>query len=91
MSGAENRKVVTVIAPIAGIFYRAPSQDDPPYVEVGTEVVPKQTLCLLETMKVFSKVRSPVRGMVAEIVPNNAEAVMKGQVIFRIEAEPGAD
>lgn len=79
------RKIIEVKAQIPGIFYRAPSPEDAPYVEVGSDVSPKQVLCLLETMKVFSKVKSEVRGRIAEIVPANGEAVGKGQVIFRIE------
>lgn len=78
-------KIIEVRAPIPGIFYRAAAPEDPAYVEIGSEVSPKQVLCLLETMKVFSKVRSMVRGRIAEIVPANGETVGKDQVIFRIE------
>lgn len=78
-------KTIEVKAQMPGIFYRAASPEDPPYVEIGMEVFPKQVLCLLETMKVYSKVKSTVKGRIAEILPVNGEAVMKDQVIFRIE------
>ncbi len=80
----EENRTIGIIAPIAGVFYRAPSQQDPPYVELGSNVSPRQVLCLLETMKVFSKVRSTVQGRIVEIGPANGEAVAKGQVLFRI-------
>lgn len=81
----DGNRIVAIIAPIAGVFYRAPSQQDPPYVELGSKVSPRQVLCLLETMKVFSKVRSTVQGRIVEIGSANGEPVAKGQALFRIE------
>jgi len=77
--------IVEVKAPIAGIFYRAASPEDPPYIEIGSTVSPKQVLCLLETMKVFTKVRSVVPGKVVEILVQNGETVGKGQTMVLIE------
>ena len=82
---ADGDKIYEVKAPISGVFYRSPSPEAPPYVDVETEVQPKQVLCLLETMKLFSKVKSPVKGKILEILPKNEEAVVKEQVIFRIK------
>ena len=31
-------KIIDVTAAMSGVFYRYPSPEDPPYVEVGTEV-----------------------------------------------------
>ncbi len=81
----DGNKMIEVKAPISGVFYRASSPESPPYVEVGQEVQPKQVLCLLETMKLFSKVKSSVKGKVVEIIPKNEEAVVKEQVLFRIQ------
>ncbi len=81
----DGNKIFEVKAPISGVFYRAASPEAPAYVEVGQEVEPKQILCLLETMKLFSKVKSPVKGKIEEILPKNEEAVVKEQVLFRIQ------
>ncbi|MFO7964105.1 MAG: biotin/lipoyl-containing protein [Desulfobacterales bacterium] len=58
MSISAEIKTVEVRAPMAGVFYRRPAPDQPPYVEVGDDVKKKQVLALLETMKVFQKIKS---------------------------------
>jgi hypothetical protein len=55
-----NHQKVEVRASIAGVFYRRPSPEDPPYVEAGDQVNNKQILCLMEAMKVsFKKLKRP--------------------------------
>ena len=78
-------KIIEVTAAMSGVFYRQPSPEEPPYVEVGTEVKKKQILGLLETMKVFQKVKSPVQGKVIEILHENETPLKDGDVIFRVE------
>jgi len=80
-------KIIDVTAAMSGVFYRTPSPEDPPYVEVGTEVKKKQILGLLETMKVFQKVKSPVKGKVVEILAENETPLKDGDVIFRVEKQ----
>lgn len=83
----ENLNRLEVRAPIAGVFYRKPSPEDPPYVEVGDTVKKKQVLCLLETMKVFQKIKSPADGKVVEIVAQNEEPVADNGVLMILETE----
>ncbi len=78
-------KRVEIIAPMSGVFYRTPSPDEPAYVEVGTEVKKKQVLGLLETMKVFQKIKAKVSGKVVEIVAENEKPVKDNDVLFVIE------
>ncbi|MBU3918133.1 biotin carboxyl carrier domain-containing protein [bacterium] len=80
-----NEKRFEVKAPMSGVFYRSPSPDEPPYVEVGAEVTKKQVLGLLETMKVFQKVKSKVSGKVVRIVAENETPVKDDDVLFVIE------
>lgn len=84
---AESPKRLEVRAPIAGVFYSKPSLEDPPYVEVGYTVKKKQVLCLLETMKVFQKIKSPADGKVVEIVAKNEEPVADNGVLMILEAQ----
>ena len=79
-------KRVEVRAPMSGVFYRSPAPDQPPYVEVGDTVKKKQVLGLLETMKVFQKIKSPSAGKIAEIVAENEVPVADDDLIFIIEA-----
>lgn len=80
-------KRVEVRAPMSGIFYRKPAPDQLPYVEVGHTVEKKQVLALLETMKVFQKIKSPVSGKVVEIVTENETPVKDQDLLFVIEAQ----
>ena len=79
------KKRVEVKAKMSGVFYQSPAPEEPPYVEVGTVVKKKQVLALLETMKVFQKVKSPVNGTVVEIIAENETPVKDDDVMFIIE------
>jgi acetyl-CoA carboxylase biotin carboxyl carrier protein len=74
-----------VKAQISGIFYRTASPDAPAFVEVGAAVRKGQTLALLESMKLFSKVKSPADGFVVEVTAENEAAVSVGQVLVRLK------
>ena len=78
-------KRVEVRAPMSGVFYRRSDPDEPAYVEVGDTVEKKQVLALLETMKVFQKIKSPTAGKIAEIVAENEVALGDGDLVFVIE------
>ena len=79
-------KKVEVRAPMSGVFYRKPTPEQPPYVEVGEFVKKKQVIALLETMKVFQKVKSPASGKIVEILPENESALKDNDLMFVIEA-----
>ncbi len=76
---------IEVAAPMVGTFYRAPSPDAPPFVEVGTVVRPGQPLCLIEVMKLFTTINSDVAGRVAQIGAENGELVEYARTLFVIE------
>ena len=79
------KKKVEVRAPMSGVFYRRPGPDQETYVEVGDVVKKKQVLALLETMKVFQRVKSPVAGKVLEIVAENETPLKDDALMFVIE------
>ena len=79
------KKRVEVRAKMSGVFYRKPAPDQPAYVEVGSVVKKKQVLALLETMKVFQKVKAPVSGKVVEIVAEDQAALKDDDLMFIIE------
>ena len=84
-NGSEKVKRVEVRAPMSGIFYRRPGPAEPPYVEIGDKVKKKQVLALLETMKVYQKIKSPVDGKVVKILVENQSALKDDDLIFVIE------
>lgn len=79
--------LVEIRSPMVGTYYRAPSPEAPPYVEVGTRVGKGQTLCILEAMKLMNELESEVAGVVREICVENSEPVEYGQVLFRVEPD----
>lgn len=79
-----------ILSPMVGTFYRAPSPDAPPYVEVGDRVEEGQTLCILEAMKLMNELEAEVAGIVRAITVENAEPVEYGQLLFRVEPDAAA-
>ena len=72
-------------SPIVGTFYRASSPDAPPFVEIGARVKKGQVLCIIEAMKLMNEIESDVDGTIAEIYPQNAQAVEFGEPLFAIK------
>ncbi len=77
--------IVYVKSPLVGTFYRAPSPESPPFVEVGSKIKKGDVLCIVEAMKVMNEIKSEVEGTVKEILVENATPVEFGQVLFVIE------
>jgi acetyl-CoA carboxylase biotin carboxyl carrier protein len=71
-------------SPMIGTFYRAPSPESQAYVEVGSEVNPETIVCLIEAMKVMNEIKAEVKGVVTQILVENAKPVEFGQPLFRI-------
>lgn len=76
---------VLVTAPSIGTFYRRPSPDQQPFVEVDSQVEANDPLCLIEVMKMFTGVSAPCTGRVAEILIADAALVEYGQPLMYIE------
>lgn len=74
-------------APLLGVFYRRPSPTEPPFVEVGSVVTPKDPVCLIDVMKMFTRVEAGVAGRIVEICVQDGQLVEYGQVLMRIEPD----
>jgi acetyl-CoA carboxylase biotin carboxyl carrier protein len=74
-----------VTAPMVGTFYRSPSPDAPPFVEIGTLVHPGQPLCIIEVMKLFTTINSEFAGRVTQIGAEVGDLVEYGRTLFVIE------
>ena len=74
-----------VRAPMVGTLYRAPAPGQPPYVTVGQQVEADSTVCIIEVMKLMNSIEAGARGVVKEILVENASAVEHGQVLMVIE------
>jgi acetyl-CoA carboxylase biotin carboxyl carrier protein len=74
-----------VTAPMVGTFYSGPAPGAKPFVEIGTEVKPGDTLCVIEAMKMMNQIESEVAGRVVSILVENGSPVEFGQALFIIE------
>jgi acetyl-CoA carboxylase biotin carboxyl carrier protein len=74
-----------ITSPFVGTFYRAPSPEAPPFIDVGQPVRKGQVVCIVEAMKLMNEIESELDGKVLEILVKNAEHVEYGQPLFRIE------
>lgn len=80
---AEGR--IAVRSPMVGTFYRRPTPDEPPYVEVGSEVEVDAPLCLVEVMKLYTTIYAKTRGRIARVCARDAELVEYDQILFVID------
>jgi acetyl-CoA carboxylase biotin carboxyl carrier protein len=71
-------------SPMIGTFYRAPSPESASYVEVGTEVNPDTVVCIIEAMKVMNEIKAEAKGVVTQVMVENAKPVEFGQALFKI-------
>jgi len=76
---------VAITAPSVGVFYRRPSPDQAPFVQVGSEVSANDPVCLIEVMKMFTGVVAPCKGRIADILIEDATMVEYGQPLMYIE------
>jgi len=74
-----------VTSPMVGTFYRAPSPNAKPFVEVGQRVKVGDTLCIIEAMKMLNQIESDQSGVIKSILVENGEPVEYGQSLFAVE------
>ncbi len=84
-TAAASDKYETIPSPIVGTFYRAPSPDSDPYVEVGSIVEKGQVLCIVEAMKLMNEIEAEFKCKIVEISKENAQAVEFGDALFVVE------
>jgi len=75
---------VDIKSPMIGTFYRAPSPEAGTYVEVGTEVNPDTVVCIIEAMKVMNEIKAEAKGVITQVMVENAKPVEFGQALFKI-------
>ena len=84
-AGASEPSGRTIDSPMVGTFYRAPSPESPPFVNVGDRVSPDTVLCIIEAMKVMNEIKAETEGVITEVLAENGKPVQFGEPMFRME------
>lgn len=74
-----------LLSPMVGTFYRSPSPEAKPFIEVGQQVKVGDALCIVEAMKMMNRIESDKAGVVKAILVNDGEAVEFDQKLVIIE------
>jgi acetyl-CoA carboxylase biotin carboxyl carrier protein len=69
-------------APMVGTFYRSPSPDAKPFVEVGQAVKEGDVVCIIEAMKLMNEIDADAPGVIKAILVENGQPVEYGQPLF---------
>lgn len=77
--------VTRVLAPLVGVFYRAPAPGVAPFVDVGDDIAPGNVLCILEAMKLMNEIVSEHSGRIARVCAKDGQLVSLHQELFWIE------
>lgn len=73
-----------ILSPIVGTFYRAPSPDSPPYVEVGDKVRKGEVVCTLEAMKLMNQLEAEYDCEIVAILAEQGAVIEFGQPLFEV-------
>ena len=71
-------------SPMVGTFYRAPSPEAEPFVEVGQTVEVGQVVCIVEAMKLMNEIECDVAGEVVAVLAENGQPVEYGERLFAV-------
>ena len=76
---------IEITSPMVGTFYRAPSPEAPPFVDIGDHINEGQTVCIIEAMKLMNDMPSEVSGKIVKIIAENGSTVEYGQTLFLVD------
>ncbi|OEH85657.1 acetyl-CoA carboxylase, biotin carboxyl carrier protein [Desulfuribacillus stibiiarsenatis] len=79
--------LLEIKSPMVGTFYSSPSPDAAAYVKVGDKVSDKDTVCIVEAMKLMNEIEAECRGTIVEVCVENGQLVEYGQTLFKVSAE----
>jgi acetyl-CoA carboxylase biotin carboxyl carrier protein len=74
-----------ITSPIVGTFYRSPSPESGPFVNVGDRISKGKVLCIVEAMKLMNEIESDIDGVIAKIYPQNGQPVEYGEKLFAVK------
>lgn len=82
--GEDDPNAVYITSPMVGTFYTSSSPESPAFVNVGDQVGPDTTVCIIEAMKVFNEIPAECSGSIAVVLVSNGDSVEYGQKLFKV-------
>ncbi len=82
---SDDAKYITIKSPMIGTFYRSAGPDKPLFVNVGDEITPGKTVCIIEAMKLFNEIESDIKGKIVKVLVNDATPVEYDQPLFLVD------
>ena len=85
VSAVEDSKYITIKSPMIGTFYRKPSPDKAPFVEVGQAVKQGDVICVIEAMKLFNEIEAEITGKIVKVLVDDSSPVEFDQPLFLVD------
>ncbi len=82
---AEDPDIVYVKSPMVGTFYRSPSPESKPFVDIGSKIEDNSLVCIIEAMKIMNEIQAEIKGTLVEILAENGQPVEYGQRLFKLK------
>jgi len=76
--------IVFIKSPMVGTFYRTPSPESPPFVDVNSKVSETSVVCIIEAMKIMNEIQAEVKGTIVEVLLESGQPVEYGQKLFKV-------
>jgi acetyl-CoA carboxylase biotin carboxyl carrier protein len=76
--------VAYILSPMVGTFYESANPEAKPFVNVGDQVGPEMTVCIIEAMKVFNEIPAEVSGKIVEVLVKNGDPVDVNRKLFKV-------
>ena len=84
-SDADDSKYITIKSPMIGTFYRKPSPDKDPFVNVGDDVNVGTVVCVVEAMKLFNEIESEISGKIIKVLVEDMSPIEYDQPLFLVD------
>jgi acetyl-CoA carboxylase biotin carboxyl carrier protein len=85
VASAAEGNYITIKSPMIGTFYRRPSADKDPFVNVGDTISAGTVLCIVEAMKLFNEIESEVSGKIVKVLVDDTSPIEYDQPLFLVD------
>ncbi len=76
---------ITIKSPIIGTFYRRPSPDKEPFINVGDKIDIGSVVGIVEAMKLFNEIEAEVSGTIIKVLVDDMSPVEYDQPLFLLD------